>query len=459
MSAPNQPFETVRSPWSRKGIVARRVVKPLQAFLQQEVASGLLVLGAAAAAVIWANSPWRDSYRDLWATEVGIHLGGLRLELDLQHWVNDGLMSLFFLVVGLEIKRELTTGELRDRRAATVPVVAALGGMLLPAAIYLAINAGGDGVVGWGIPMATDLAFALGVLALAARWAPVSLRPFLLTLAIVDDIGAVVVIAVFYPAGGSAAALLVALAIVLLIVGLQRIDVRAAAVYVILGVCLWIALFQGGVHPAIAGVLLGLLTPAGPFQRPRAVSEEAHRVADETVDDPVPPDADAPQWLWLADLSREAVSPLARVEAALHPWTTSVVVPLFALANTGIVLSRSALADAVTSPVTIGVLAGLVIGKSLGITLATAGLVRTGFGRLPSGVEWRHVAGVAAVAGIGFTVSLLIADLAFSGSVLEERAKIGILMASIVAGTLGYAILRLSRSIRGGQARSSRKID
>jgi NhaA family Na+:H+ antiporter len=314
--------------------------------------------------------------------------------------------------------------------------------MVLPACIYLVINAGREGAAGWGIPMATDLAFALGVLAIAARWAPASLRPFLLTLAIVDDIGAIVVIALFYPTGGSPAALAVAVGLVLLIVGLQRIDVRAAVVYVLLGIGLWVAFFQSGVHPAIAGVILGLLTPAVPFQRPKAVSEEAHRVADETVDDPVPPDADAPQWLWLATLSREAVSPLARVEAALHPWTTSVVVPLFALANAGILLSRSALSEAVTSTVTVGVVAGLVIGKTAGITLATAAVVRTRFGRLPSGAGWRHVLGVAFVAGIGFTVSLLIADLAFSGSALEDHAKIGILVASILAGSVGYCVLR-----------------
>ena len=449
MGTPNQSFEpaeAVRSPWSRKGTVGRRVVQPLQSFLQEEAASGLLVLGAALAAIVWANSPWRDGYRQLWATELGFRVGGLGLEMDLRHWVNDGLMSLFFVVVGLEIKRELTTGELRDPRAAAVPVVAALGGMLLPAAIYVAINAGGVGAGGWGIPMATDIAFALGVLALAARWAPPSLRPYLLTLAIVDDIGAVVVIAVFYPTGGSGVALLAAVGIVMLIVLLQRIDVRAAAVYVLLGVCLWIALFEAGVHPAIAGVVLGLLTPAIPFQRPRAVSGEAHRIADETVDDPVPPDADAPQWLRLATLSRDAVSPLARVEAALHPWTTTVVVPTFALANAGIVLSRMTLTDSLTSPVTIGVLVGLVVGKTIGITLGTAVIVRTRFGRLPSGAGWRHIAGVAAVAGIGFTVSLLIADLAFAGSVLEDHAKIGILLASVLAGTIGYTILRFSGS-------------
>ena len=449
VGAPNQPFEpteAVRSSWTRKGTVALRVVQPLQSFLQEEAASGLLVLAAAAVALIWANSPWQESYRQLWSTDLGFRVGSLQLEMDLRHWVNDGLMSLFFVVVGLEIKRELITGELRDPRAAAVPVVAALGGMLLPAGIYLAINAGGEGAAGWGIPMATDLAFALGVLALAARWAPASLRPFLLTLAIVDDIGAIVVIAVFYPTGGSAAAFAVAVSLVLLIIVLQRIDVRAAAAYVLLGICLWVALSEAGVHPAIAGVVLGLLTPAVPFQRPRAVSQEAHRVADETVDDPVPPDADAPQWLWLATLSREAVSPLARVEAALHPWTTSVVVPLFALANAGIVLSRSTLVDAATSPVMIGVLAGLVVGKTLGVSLGTVVVVRTGMGRLPSGVGWRHIAGVAAIAGIGFTVSLLIADLAFGGGALERDAKIGILLASILAGTLGYAILRFTGS-------------
>jgi NhaA family Na+:H+ antiporter len=314
--------------------------------------------------------------------------------------------------------------------------------MVVPAAIYLALNAGGEGMRGWGIPMATDIAFALGVLTLAARSAPPSLKPFLLTLAIVDDIGAIIVIAIFYSEGVSWAALGVALGFVLAIVVLQRVHVRATAAYVLLGAGLWLAFLEAGVHPTIAGVILGLLTPAVPFQRPWAVSEEAHRTADETVDDPEPPDADAPQWLRLAWLSREAVSPLARVEAGLHPWTSSVVVPVFALANVGVVFTAEKVGSAVTSPVAIGVFLGLVVGKILGISLTSFVAVRSGVGRMPTGASLRHLVGVSAVAGIGFTVSLFITELAFTDAGLTDAAKMGIFAASIVAGALGFVVLR-----------------
>jgi NhaA family Na+:H+ antiporter len=417
-------------------------VQPLQSFLEAESSSAVLLLGAATIALVWANSPFRESYQDLWETVVTIRVGGWELSEDLRHWVNDGLMALFFLVVGLEIKRELLTGELRDPRAAALPALAALGGMVVPAAIYAALNAGGVGSSGWGIPMATDIAFALGVLTLAARHAPPSLKPFLLTLAIVDDIGAICVIAIFYSEGVAVTPLLIGAGMAVLMVALQRFDVRSTIVYVVLGLGIWVACYESGVHPTLAGVLLGLLTPAVPFQRPGAVSEEAVRVAETTVDDPEPPDADAPQWLRLAWLSREAVSPLARVEASLHPWTSFLVVPLFALANAGIELSADSLRDATTSSITLGVLMGLVVGKVIGITAASVVAVRSGVGRLPTGCGWRHIIGMSAVAGIGFTVSLFIADLAFADAALQAEAKIGILVASVVAGAIGLGILR-----------------
>jgi NhaA family Na+:H+ antiporter len=447
--------EGPRVPWSRsQRALPRRVVQPLQAFLEQETSSVILLLAAAAIALAWANSPWRSAYEDLWRTVVTVRLGDWVLSEDLRHWVNDGLMALFFLVVGLEIKRELLTGELRRPRAAAVPVIAAIGGMVVPALIYLVLNATGDGSRGWGIPMATDIAFALGVLTLAARSAPPSIKPFLLTLAIVDDIGAILVIAVFYSNGVSVTALLVAAALVASILALQRLDVRAGVVYVGLGIAVWVALFESGVHPTIAGVILGVVTPSQPFQRPRAVSDEAIRTAERTVDDPEPPDADAPQWLRLASLTREAVSPLARVEAALHPWTSYVVVPVFAFANAGVALSADALADAATSKVTLGVVLGLVVGKLVGITSAAAIAVRTRLGVLPGGCGWRHVVGVAAVAGIGFTVSLFVADLAFTDPMLTAEAKVGIFAASLLAGTVGVAVLRLGRSSRNEAASS-----
>ena len=442
-SRSNAPEDGLRLPWSRSGgPLARRVVQPLQEFLREETASALLLLGAALLALIWVNSPWRESYERLWTTELGIQLGSLSIVEDLRHWVNDGLMTLFFLVVGLEIKRELTTGELRDPRAAAVPVIAAIGGMVVPALVYLALNAGGEGGRGWGIPMATDIAFALGVLTLAARSAPASLKPFLLTLAIVDDIGAITVIAIFYTDDLHTTALLIALGLLGVIVLLQRVEVRAAAVYVGLGCGVWLAAVESGVHPTIAGVALGLLTPAVPFQRPRAVSEEALRTADGTVDDPFPPDADAHHWLRLAMLSREAVSPLARVEAALHPWTSSIIIPLFALANAGVVLSGGVLSEAARSPVALGIVLGLVAGKFVGITIAAELAIRSGLGLMPEGASRRQLFGVAAVAGIGFTVSLFITELAFPSGALEDVAKVGVFAASVLAGGIAFAIFR-----------------
>lgn len=440
------PGPGVRQPWSRsQGRLAGAVLRPLQAFLATEAASGTLLLAAAVVAIAWANSPWRETYDRLWHTELVISIGRWRLAHDLGHWVSDGLMTLFFFVVGLEIKREVLTGELRDLRAAAVPVVAAVGGMVAPAIVYLLIADGGPDARGWGIPMATDIAFALGVLTLVARSAPPALKPFLLTLAIVDDIGAIVVIALFYSGGVALRPLLIAMALLGLVVLLQRARVRASAIYVLLGIAVWVATSSSGIHPTIAGVALGLLTPAVPFQRPATVSREAHRVADETVDEPSPPDADAPYWLYLASLSREAVSPLARAEAFLHPWVSFVVVPLFALANAGVDLSGRALSQAAGSSVALGVLLGLVLGKPLGIALATWAAVRSGLGRLPSGTGWRDVLGLGAVAGIGFTVSLLVTDLAFEGSPLLEPAKAGILAASALAGALGALVLGWGR--------------
>jgi len=439
--------EGLRMPWSRsERPVPRRVLKPLQSFLEQEAASGALLLLATIVALVWANSPWRASYEDLWHTILRVRVGPWAIAEDLRHWVNDALMALFFLVVGLEIKREVLTGELRDARAAALPAIAALGGMVVPALLYFGLNAGGEGSRGWGIPMATDIAFALGALTIAARHAPPNLKPFLLTLAIVDDIGAIVVIALFYSGGITWGAVGVAAALCLVIAFLKRIHVRSTPVYVVLGVAVWIATFESGVHPTIAGVALGLLTPAVPFQRPRAVSDEAHRVADETGDDPSPPDADAHHWLHLEALSRESVSPLVRVESVLHPWTSFVIVPAFALANAGVYLTAEAIGDAATSTVTVGIVLGLVVGKLAGISVASWVAVRAGLARLPEGVTWHHLVGTAAVAGIGFTVSLFIADLAFTNARLTDTAKVGILAGSLLAGGVGYAVLRAGAS-------------
>jgi NhaA family Na+:H+ antiporter len=436
------PEEKIRVPWSGSARpVPRLVLQPLQTFLRTEEAGGILLLAAATIALIWANSPWRSSYDALWHTQLTIGLGAWSLAEDLQHWVNDALMALFFLVVGLEIKRELTTGELRQPRAAALPAIAALGGMVVPALLYLAINPSGEPGRGWGIPMATDIAFALGVLAIVGRGLPTALKSFLLALAIVDDIGAILIIAIFYSGSISPGPLLTAAGLLALILVLQRLHVRWTAVYVLVGVSVWLATLQSGIHATIAGVALGLATPAVAFQRPKAVSLEAHRIADDTVDNPVPPDADAHQWLHLAGLTREAVSPLARLEHLLHPWTSYVVIPVFALANAGVSISRSSLGNALTSGITLGVVAGLVVGKTVGVTVFTWLATRTGITRLPEGVGWGQLVGVAALAGIGFTVSLFITSLAFQTQAIQDAAKVGILIASLLAGLLGALLL------------------
>jgi Na+:H+ antiporter, NhaA family len=347
-------------------------------------------------ALAWANSPWRASYDSWWHTEAVLRIGTWRLAEDLRHWVNDGLMTLFFFVVGLEIKRELVDGQLRSARAAALPVVAALGGMVTPALLYAAVNLGGDGAGGWGIPMATDIAFALGVVALLGRAVPSSLKVFLLTLAIVDDIGAIVVIAVFYTDDLAATALLAAAVLLLVVLVMRRLRVSYVPLYALVGAGVWLATFQSGVHATLAGVVLGLLTPAV--------------VAD-------------------------------RLEHAIHPWTSYVVVPVFALANAGVWLGGDALSDAVGSPVAAGIVLGLLVGKTVGITAFTWVATRLRLADLPHDVRWSQLVAVAAVAGIGFTVSLFISGLAFDAPALDAEAKVGILFASVVAAVGGGAAL------------------
>jgi NhaA family Na+:H+ antiporter len=351
-------------------------------------------------------------------------------------------MTVFFLLVGLEIKRELLTGELRDRRRAAMPALAALGGMLVPAAIYLAFTAGTDAADGFGIAMPTDIVFALAVLTLA-RNAPAGLKALLLTLAIVDDLGSIVVVAFVDSSDIDGLALAVALGIFVAFALLWRIGVRAVVVYVVLALASWVALDAGGVAPTLAGVVIAFLTPAVAFQRPRHVSAEAHRVADLTLDEPDPPDADAAQWLDLARMSREAVSPLARAEALLLPWSSYVVVPLFALANAGVRLSGHAVAEAASSRLGLGILTSRIVGKPLGIALAVLVALRLGLGTLPEGVRRGHVVAVGAVAGIPFTVSLFVAELALPAR-LVEPATVAIMLAAAAAGLIGFLLLRRS---------------
>jgi NhaA family Na+:H+ antiporter len=411
------------------------VLRPLVDFLHTEAAGGVVLLVAAAVALVWANSPFQDSYAELWHTHLSISLGDHTLDLDLQEWVNDGLMTIFFLVVGLEIKRELVEGELREPRRAAMPAIAALGGMVVPALIYTAINAGGDAADGWGIPMATDIAMAVGVLSLLSRRVPPTLKLFLLALAIVDDIGAIVVIAVFYSSGIEPAALGVAAVLLVLVALAKWAGVRHMTVYFVLGLGLWLAVEESGVHATLVGVILGLMAPTRPIRQRRLIDEEAltdlssAEAAHET-----------------AVLARESVSVVEWLEHLIHPWTSFVILPLFALANAGIPLSREALSDAASSPITLGVVLGLVVGKLVGVTAFTWLAARLGLGVLPAGATWRDIVGVAALAGIGFTVSIFITGLAFADVARQNEAKVGILVASALAAGLGSLILARARA-------------
>jgi Na+:H+ antiporter, NhaA family len=419
---------------SSDGPVPRLIARPLRTFLDTEAAGGIVLLTAALAALVWVNSPVGESYESLWGIELRLSVGALVWAEDLRHVVNDGLMTLFFFVVGLEIKRELVAGELNNLRRAALPALAAVGGMVVPAGLYLAFNLDGPAASGWGIPMATDIAFAVGVLALMSDRIPPGLKVFLVSLAIVDDIGAVLVIALFYTEGIHIGWLVAGIGVLALIAVLRGMRVLWIPVYVVLGSVVWLATFESGVHATIAGVALGLLTPARPTD-PGGLQD----VVDNVWAMPDEPDAQSLRATTLQ--AREVVSIAERLEQVLHPWTSFVIVPLFALANAGLDLSVQSLRDAAASSVTVGIVVGLVVGKTVGIAAMSWFALRLGVGEAPEGVGWGHLVGGAAVAGIGFTVSLFITDLAFTDADLTAEAKMGVLSGSVVAGLTGAVIL------------------
>lgn len=371
-------------------------------FVKSEVSGGAVLLVAAITAMLWANAPFGDSYEEFWSTKLTIGFGEFSITEDLQHWVNDGLMVLFFFVVGLEIKRELVVGELNDRSKATLPLIAALGGVILPGLIFLSLNAGGEGADGWAIPMATDIAFAVAVLALLGKRIPPGVRLLLLSIAIIDDVIAILIIALFYSKDISMIWILASVLSFLVVVAMQRGGVSRIWPYWLIGIVAWVAVLSSGVHATIAGVILGLMTPAHPIRGRHIIEELEHR---------------------------------------LHPYTSMIIVPLFALANAGIVITGSILADATASMLFWGVAAGLVIGKVLGIGTGIMVARRFGWGKLPDGVRQAHVWGVSALGGIGFTVSLFIAELSFESDRLLEYAKIGIFTGSIVSALFGVFLL------------------
>ena len=421
--------------------VARALARPLARFLAVEVAGGAVLVAATVVALVWANSPWDGGYEALWGTDLSVTLGRWSVHHDLRDWVNDGLMAVFFFVVGVEVKSELATGHLADRRAAAFPIAAALGGMVVPAALFLLIAGGGDEGAGWGIPMATDIAFALGVVALAGDRVPPSLKVALLGIAVVDDIGAILVIAAFYTDTLAVEWGVVALIGLAVVVVMRWAHVWYLPLYAVVGTAVWFATLQSGVHATLAGVALGLLVPV----RSLLGAPDADAIAEELSEDR---DVTAAEVLEVSFRIRESVPFSERATDALHPWSSYLIVPVFALANAGVELSGSALRDVVGSPIGLGVALGLVVGKPVGIVLGALIAVRLGLATLPSGTDRRQLVGLGVVAGVGFTVSIFIAGLAYESAAQVEAAKLAVLVASAVASGAGLLLLRSSGGYR-----------
>jgi NhaA family Na+:H+ antiporter len=424
----------------------RTFVRPLLRFTEAEAASGILLLVAAAVALIWANSPWSESYLELFQqTRLELAFGPVHLDESLGQLINDGLMVIFFFVVGLEIKRELVLGDLRDPKAAALPVIAALGGMVVPAIIYtsVTISLGPEAVGGWGVPMATDIAFVVGVVALLGDRVPPGAKLFILAVAIADDIGAIIVIALFYSSSLSLGWLIAASLGLLFIWGAQRARIRSLAFYLPVAVAVWYATLESGVHATLSGVVIGFLTPARALYSTTEFETKARMILDSfpigsTVRDEEKADYEAAV---LTEIATESIAPLNRLEMRLLPWSSFVIVPLFALANAGVHFSAGGVATPDLARVAVGVATALFVGKTVGITLFSWLAVRTGVGRLPAGTGWAHVVGLAATAGIGFTVALFVTSLAFSAEKLADAAKVGIFAGSVVSGIVGATIL------------------
>lgn len=421
--------------------LASKLGRPVLKFTEIEAAGGIVLVIATIAALILANSPLSGVYHDVLDLHLEINFGSLHiLDESVEHLINDGLIAIFFFVVGLEIKRELVAGELRDPRAAALPTIAAIGGMVLPALLFFALNTGSPEVRGAGIPVATDIAFALGIMSLLGSRVPSQLKLFLLALAIVDDLGAIAVIAIFYTESINVPWLTTAIILLVLIFAMQRAKIWYTPLYAVIGVVVWYAVLESGVHATIAGVALGLLTPATPLQREVKPEEIVGSVVD-------PGDLDAPRARRASLYVRESVSVAERLETLLHPFSSFIILPLFALANAGISLSGDTIAEASTSTVTLGVILGLVVGKTVGVTVFTYIAVKSGISSLPRSVTWGQVVAVGMLAGIGFTVSLFITGLAFDQpgqEALDTQARLGILAASFIASTVGLWLLARS---------------
>ncbi|SFH12678.1 Na+/H+ antiporter NhaA [Pedobacter insulae] len=424
-----------------------KIIAPVNRFIHLEYTSGIVLLISVVIAILWANSS-PNSYHHLWELKLTVGFGEAMLSQPLHIWINDGLMAIFFFVIGLELKREFMDGELSTFRKASLPMGAALGGMVIPALIYVIINYGTDSMRGWGIPMATDIAFALALLSMAGKHIPSSMKVFLSALAVADDLGAVLVIAFFYTVSVNFAALWIAgIFFIVLLIG-NKLGIRNSAFYLIVGICVWLGFLFSGVHATIAGVLVAFTIPAATKIDERVYATNLKKLTHE-FEQEIPSNstlttsAQHHTIQHVKDLSLAAETPLQKIEHALHPWVAFLIMPLFALSNSGIIIGSDFLAS-IINPVSIGVALGLVVGKFLGILLFTWLMVRVGISALPQEATWKHIYGVALLGGIGFTMSLFISGLAFKNPTFVEQAKYGILIASVFAGILGTLVLRSS---------------
>lgn len=429
----------------------RRLSLPFQRFLQAESFSGFLLLFFTITALMWANSAFSESYFNLWNSEITLGFKGFLFSRDLHFVINDVLMAVFFFVVGLEIKRELIAGELSSFRLAALPILAAFGGMIFPAIFYAIFNLGKAGLAGWGIPTATDIAFAIGILSLLGRRVPAGLKVFLTALAIADDMGAIVVIALFYTANFSMMWLLIGLAVFGLLLLANKLNIYSTYVYILLGALLWIALYNAGIHPTIAGVLAAIAIPALNRIKGKEMEMSVKQYLSEfsasfrSNKHPLANQKEQQGIYAIEKATRQAQTPLKRLEDKLHPWVAYFIMPLFALANAGVILKGDVI-GAFSESITLGIILGLVFGKPIGITLLSFLAVKLHLADLPEGVNWRKIIGAGMVGGIGFTMSFFITGLAFTDSALIDLAKIGILSASAIAGIGGYIILRSTYS-------------
>lgn len=439
--APGDPPEA----WAPARRLLSRARAPVERFLSIEAASGIVLVAVATLALLWANSPWRASYEGLWHTPIALRVGPWAFERDLHFWINDGLMTFFFFVVGLEIRREMQHGELSEVRRAALPLVAAVGGMVVPALIYLAFNHGRPASVGWGVPMATDIAFAVGVLALLGKRVAPALRILLLALAVIDDVGAILVIALFYSSDIQVFGFFVLGAGALGITAMQLIGVRSALAYVVPGAVVWAGTYAAGIHPTLAGVIVGLMTPVrawlGVDHFFEFIERARHGVERYLGQGTIDERELLPQLDELSTARREAISPVDRLQHALHGWVAYGIMPLFALANAGVPLGN-AVFDEAGVRVFAGIALGLVLGKPLGILGLSWAMKQARIVAMPAGVGFSHVGLVGVVAGIGFTMSLFVAQLAFPAGALLETAKLAIITGSVLAALLSIGLGR-----------------